>query len=128
MTTIQNSIIYNNDAGSGGPAGKDYQILTNNNRWNAMGVYNTLINQAPSTGSWPDVAGYQDMGGNNVFDPPGFVNGLAPSLAPTTGGDYHIQSGSACIDAGSSSYPFDHDIDGLPRPQGGGYDMGADEL
>ena len=93
-----------------------------------MDVYNTLINQAPSTGSWPDVAGYQDMGGNNIVDSPSFVNGLDPSLAPTTGGDYHIQVASPCINAGSSSYPFDHDIDGHPRPRNGGYDMGADEL
>ena len=93
-----------------------------------MDVYNTLINQAPSTGVWPDVAGYEDMGGNNIVDPPSFVDGLDSSFAPTAGGDYHIQAGSACIDAGSASYPFDHDINGDARPQGGGYDMGADEM
>ena len=42
-------------------------------------------------------------------------------------GDYHLTAGSPCIDTGTGEgAPLD-DIDGDIRPQGNGYDMGADE-
>lgn len=40
--------------------------------------------------------------------------------------DYHLGAGSVAIDMGGSS-SIDHDADGDARPQGGGYDIGADE-
>jgi hypothetical protein len=43
-------------------------------------------------------------------------------------GDYHLQAGSPCIDAGTSVNAPDDDIDGDPRPKGFGYDLGAHEL
>lgn len=42
-------------------------------------------------------------------------------------GDYHLSSNSPCIDAGTSNGAPDVDIEGNPRPQGAGYDMGAYE-
>ncbi len=41
--------------------------------------------------------------------------------------DLHLQSSSPCIDTGTSKGAPNHDIDGDSRPQGAGYDMGADE-
>jgi hypothetical protein len=50
-----------------------------------------------------------------------------PMFSNPSGGDFHLQSGSPAIDIGSSAdAPFD-DYDGMPRPQGGGYDIGAFE-
>jgi hypothetical protein len=43
-------------------------------------------------------------------------------------GDYHLSIGSPCIDTATSSDAPDSDIDGDIRPQGAGYDMGADEF
>jgi hypothetical protein len=40
---------------------------------------------------------------------------------------YHLQGGSAAIDAGVDA-GVDHDIDGDPRPLGSGFDIGADEF
>lgn len=57
-------------------------------------------------------------------EPPNFIGG-----DPF---DYHLQSGSGCIDAGTddvATYPNlpDDDIDGETRPQEDSYDIGSDE-
>ena len=54
----------------------------------------------------------------NVFADPAFVDAGS--------GDFHIQPTSAAMDAGADSGVVE-DIDGDPRPQGAGYDIGADE-
>jgi parallel beta-helix repeat protein len=41
--------------------------------------------------------------------------------------DYHLQPGSPCIDAGMSIAGLTDDFDGLPRPAGRAYDIGACE-
>ena len=43
------------------------------------------------------------------------------------GGNYHLRRGSPCIDEGRYIEAVEFDIDGDLRPQGGGYDIGADE-
>jgi hypothetical protein len=43
-------------------------------------------------------------------------------------GDYHLTADSPCIDTGTSEGAPSDDIDGDTRPQGQGYDMGADEF
>ena len=42
-------------------------------------------------------------------------------------GDYHLGAGSVAIDAAMTPPTIGHDIDGDARPQGTGYDIGADE-
>ena len=42
-------------------------------------------------------------------------------------GDYHLKTGSPCIDSGTNVGAPTSDIDGDSRPQGAGYDMGSDE-
>jgi predicted outer membrane repeat protein len=64
---------------------------------------------------------------NNVSTNPMFVNPRPYTEAPTTAGDYHLQPNSPCIDIGTSVGAPSDDIDGDSRPQGSGYDMGADE-
>lgn len=43
-------------------------------------------------------------------------------------GDYHLKPLSPCKDAGTAAGVPDNDIDGDLRPQGSGYDIGADEF
>jgi uncharacterized repeat protein (TIGR01451 family) len=49
-----------------------------------------------------------------------------PAFVDVDAGDYHINLTSAAIDKGVNT-GVDRDIDGDPRPQGDGYDLGADE-
>jgi parallel beta-helix repeat protein/predicted outer membrane repeat protein len=125
--TLRNSIVYNNDAGT--PTDANYKQIETSYRWSYVDVYNTLINQAPGSGTGNPRLSYEDLGGNLTASNPNFVTPIAnPSTdTPTPSGDFRIQSGSPAVNAGSSSYTSDHDIFGGSRPLGGAYDMGAHE-
>jgi len=58
-------------------------------------------------------------GEGNIVDDPLFVD--------PQNGNYHLRSGSPCINVGTSIGAPKTDIDGDSRPQGAGYDMGAYE-
>ena len=79
--------------------------------------YSDIQGCGGSGGGWNSSVGTD--GGGNIDADPLFLN--------AAGGDLHIQSGSPCIDAGTSSGAPDDDLDGNPRPSGSGYDMGAYE-
>lgn len=49
-----------------------------------------------------------------------------PAFRDSSGWDYHLAADSAAIDRGVDA-GVDTDIDSTSRPQGGGYDIGADE-
>jgi hypothetical protein len=63
-------------------------------------------------------AGTISTGAVNIWGDPTFVDAAA--------GDYHLVEGSPAIDAGVDA-GVTTDIDGDMRPQGTGYDIGADE-
>jgi hypothetical protein len=58
-------------------------------------------------------------GPGDIDSDPVFVNPAA--------GDYNLHLDSPCRDSGSSAGVPDHDLFGVSRPQGAGYDMGAEE-
>lgn len=58
-------------------------------------------------------------GAGNIDADPLFVN--------VGGGNFHLSSGSPCIDTGTASGAPATDIEGNPRPQSYGFDMGAYE-
>jgi len=65
------------------------------------------------------------VGGPGTFRVSGSHEG-DPAFVDPGGGDYHIGLASAAIDQGVDA-GVDDDVDGQPRPQGSGYDIGADE-
>lgn len=53
---------------------------------------------------------------------------LDPRFVAGGNGDYLLSEDSPCIDAANPEDPTDRDLEGDERPQGRGYDMGADEF
>jgi YD repeat-containing protein len=110
--TVNNNIVWGNTAS----AGQDIAIrqetsgsATINASYNDIGDVST-DSGAPGT--------VNDLG-NNVDVDPLFVN--------FPGGDLHLASGSPAIDVGTSVGAPAADFESDPRPQGPGFDLGADE-
>lgn len=59
---------------------------------------------------------------------PGDVRGTDPLFVNEPLRNYHLQSDSPCVDKGSTISSITDDKDGISRPQGSGYDMGAHEF
>jgi hypothetical protein len=53
---------------------------------------------------------------------------INPMFANPGDGDFHLLPGSPAIDAGITLLEVTNDLDGNPRPQGAGYDIGAYEM
>ena len=72
---------------------------------------------------------YSDFNNNGFTMPAGTGNISGnPQFADEAGGDFHLMSGSPCIDAGTSNNAPNTDHEGTARPQGGGFDIGAFEF
>ena len=67
----------------------------------------------------PNYAGSRTTLSNNFTTDPKFVN--------ASSGDFHLQSGSAAINRGTTISGMSDDYEGTYRPTGGSYDIGADE-
>ena len=81
-------------------------------------IWNNFPNEIVGSGdiTYSDIlGGYTGLG--NINSDPLFV----------TEGVYQLKAGSPCINSGTALNAPNTDIDGNPRPQGPGYDMGAYE-
>ncbi|MEM8585550.1 MAG: choice-of-anchor Q domain-containing protein [Bacteroidota bacterium] len=65
--------------------------------------------------------GVDCSGGGNLFN-------LPPSYVDAQGGDFHLQTCSPGIDAGTDPFLIVEDFEGDARPQGSAFDIGADEF
>jgi hypothetical protein len=86
-----------------------------------------LVNYCCIQGWTGGLGGVGNMGDDPCFVEPGYwdSNGL------WVDGDYHLLTGSPCIDTGDPNYvpvPNETDLDGKPRVLGGRIDMGAYEF
>jgi parallel beta-helix repeat protein len=87
--------------------------------------YNAVISRFSTNGGSTvmNLASWQALG----YDTNSFVSTPA-ALFVAPGSDFHLSPGSPAIDAGTSSGAPARDIEGNPRPVGGGYDIGAYEV
>ena len=120
ILTILNCTIVGNSAEitGGGIFARDDVFVSNSILWNNtpnQAEGNIPIEYSNIQGGW--------SGEGNINTDPLFVN--------LGGGDYHLLSGSPCIDVGDPNFimePGMTDIDGQPRVMGIRVDMGADEF
>lgn len=133
LSLVNNTIVGNTATGTtsgGGVYSKSGSVTMINNiiAFNSSG-----LNLASATFDHNDVFGNVafDYGGA-VADPTGTSGNIKadPLFANKANGDYHLQSGSPCVNAGDDSVvsPGDVDINGNPRKLGSHVDMGAYEF
>ncbi len=105
----ENFVIYNNIVS----LGANYQILLNTGAVNISTVEYNLIH------------GFR---GNDTRETRGdFYQESNPNFADTVTEDFHLLPSSAAIDNGTSVNAPSFDYDGISRPNGNGYDIGAFE-
>ena len=138
-STLYNCALTDNSASLGGGAyyGTLYNCtLTGNSAYDGGGAfggtqYNCIVYYNTASLTSHDVTNYSGgilnyccttplpSGTGNITSEPQFVN---------TNGDYHLASGSPCIDAGNNAYATGStDLDGRSRIIGGTVDMGCYE-
>lgn len=126
---IYNNLSYGNYRGGEVPSGASAPKFYNNTFYGnvadlviASGVNNAEVknNIFYNSGSGLTNDGTSTATSNNLTTNPSFVNAGS--------GDFHLQSGSAARDAGTTLASVTTDYDGVSRPQGGTYDIGAFEF
>jgi uncharacterized repeat protein (TIGR01451 family) len=133
-STIQNNTFSGNTATengggvniTGGDPAIRSNIIINNTAGNAGGGIFSISEYSIPTLDYNDL--WNNTGGNYYDVNPGAHDISAdPLLADIASGDFHLSSGSPCIDAGDpDNYP-ETDFEGDDRPQGPAPDIGADE-
>jgi len=95
-----------------------FVTLKNSILWENSSKEIILMGSSSIAATYSNVpGGWEGIG--NIDSNPQFVN--------AAGGDYHLAAGSPCIDSGTSDGAPATDMEGTPRPQGPGYDMGVNE-
>jgi nitrous oxidase accessory protein NosD len=132
---VNNTITANTSAGGGG--GVAFQV---DDLVAVLNVFNNIIwgnSGAPGADVWSAGTGEERIFSNNdangifgIWDV--FTNNLDidPQFVDSTNGNYHLVSGSPCINAGTTNAPSlpATDLDGNPRFVGGNVDMGCYEF
>lgn len=88
--------------------------------------YNIVVNAfSVDYGDVLTLAQWQATTGQDLHS---FQAAASSLFADPSGSSYLLQAGSPAIDAGTTLDAPDHDLSGTARPQGNGFDIGADEF
>jgi len=137
LTIVNNTFAFPN------PNGRVGQIVIAGGTTNLV-IANNVFYQPPTAGIWFDASDGGTWAGalvennlsTNAISTPGvsgvtFVGNIQntdPLLLNVAGFDFHLLLGSPAIDAGMTLLNVPTDFDGIARPQGAGYDIGAYEF
>jgi len=128
---VYNNLIYNNFAGIAIDYSETNAQIYSNTIYNNRNAYAGISMSGSTKGTivknniiYQNAVAMDDQGAgtiqsNNLTTDPKFMNAAA--------NDFRLQSTSPAIDAGVTVSVVPTDINGLPRPQGTGYDIGAYE-
>ena len=99
----------------------DYNLfhITSDGRMIAVGYEDEFFLTDVESGSWTT---YSNQDSHSVV-----VHELSEIFVAPASFDFHILSTSSAVDTGVSTNAPNEDFDGDSRPQGAGYDIGADE-
>ena len=143
---VYNNVVYNTKIGIGtywGEANKIYNNLLYNNsevgiRTNAKNslIANNTIYNTSGPGIWVSNSGNTFK--NNILYLNNLQNdstntlsnnliGIDPKFANAAAGDFRLQAGSPALDAGTTISEVTTDRNGVARPKGSAYDIGAYE-
>jgi parallel beta-helix repeat protein len=117
-TYVYNNTVYGNAGAAINISAADNTVMTNNLLFGNLTAILDNDNNPTTTGS------------NNLCDSGGVGCSLIsdPLFANVSMSDFHLQAGSPAIDSGFNLAGIvPADFDGVPRPQGSAYDVGAYE-
>jgi hypothetical protein len=139
VTAVENCIIIGNSAEyGGGMCDSTNSNCTISDNWAAYGggleggtLENCIVyyNSASYSGdNWYGVSGTPNFAHSCTTPHPGGTGNITAAPQFVAGDDYHLQSGSPCINEGNNAYvSTSADLDGNPRISGAAVDMGAYE-
>jgi parallel beta-helix repeat protein len=117
---VFNNILYNGHSWRGSIS------ISQSNRTGFSSDYNAVVNRFTTDDGDTTISlsQWQSLG----YDTHSFTAEPADLFVNPTGDDYHPKTGSPAIDAGTVLPDVTKDLEGQPRPQGSGPDLGAYEL
>lgn len=127
LSVVNNTLIGNGEHGLRVNSAAEQMRVTNNifsgNAHHGLSCTTALLPVISHNDVWSNVAGNYSGCAAGTGD-----ISADPLLVDVTVGDFRLQAGSPCIDAGTESGAPTTDIAGVPRPQGDGFDIGAHEF
>ncbi|MBN1675049.1 MAG: right-handed parallel beta-helix repeat-containing protein [Kiritimatiellae bacterium] len=127
---IRNNVIANNRWGYGGlyMHSANTRVLNNTFYDNLFALSSSRTNVTVQNNIfWRNKALHRPKSSNRHVAMPNNLLDVDPLFLNAAAGDFRLQAGSPAIDAGAALAEVPADMEGTPRPEGAGWDVGAYE-